>query len=300
MISSDTSRALMGTPERPTVAFERVYPADRATLWASLTDPDAAARWLGRIQGDPARVGDAFVLELGPGDTARCTVATCVPQERLTCTWAWSDEPPSEVAVELFDAPGGTGLRLVHSQLTARTGAGYGGGWEELLLALASDIDGSPRPAFDEDSAVAHWRTLADRAVVVERAFAAPPSVVWPALTTAAGLKRWWWSQWPDVTISADARPGGGYEIAAPSQGFTVSGTYLQVDPQTHLAYTWRWTDEDGTLPDEAVDIALSATASGTLVRVRHTGPWQDGAAASYEQGWGDVFDSLAGTLESA
>ncbi len=301
MISTATSRALVGTPERPTVAFERVYPTDRAGLWAAVTDSDAAARWLGRIVGAPARVGDAFTLELGPGDdVARCTVASCEPQQRLACTWTFGEEPPGEVIVELFDAQGGTGLRLTHAQLTAATGADYGRGWDELLLALASDLEGSPRPDFDAAAALAHWRLLADRALTVEREFAAPVADVWAALTTASGLKRWWWSQWPDVTITADARPGGSYEIAAPSQGFVVSGTYLEVTPEEHVSFTWRWTDEDGTLPDEAVDIRLSPTADDARVTVRHTGPWEHGAASSYEQGWNDVFDNLAVKLRAA
>jgi uncharacterized protein YndB with AHSA1/START domain len=118
---------------------------------------------------------------------------------------------------------------------------------------------------------------------------------VWRAWASADALSTWWWSHWADVTIAADVEVGGEYRIDAPEHGFTVSGEYLIVDPDHHLSFTWLWTDEDGALRDEAVDVTFRVTPTGTSLVIRHTGPWGTGGPAeSYRQGWEFVLAELA------
>jgi len=146
--------------------------------------------------------------------------------------------------------------------------------------------DPAPTAAF-EPAAAERWRAIADRVLVVERHLNASRADVWRPLTTEAGLRAWWWSHWNDVEITADARPGGSYRFTAPDAGIRIEGSYLDVDPDEHLAFTWRWTDADGTSADEACDIVLTEVDGGTSLALRHTGPWPDDAPAeSYRQGW--------------
>ena len=101
------------------------------------------------------------------------------------------------------------------------------------------------------------------------------------------------------MTIAADVRPGGEYRIDAPDHGFAVSGEYLVVEPRRRLAFTWVWTDEDGALRDEAVDVTFRETTDrARRWSIRHTGPWGTaGPAESYRQGWEFVLAELARRL---
>ncbi|GAA4056397.1 hypothetical protein GCM10023065_01290 [Microbacterium laevaniformans] len=80
-----------------------------------------------------------------------------------------------------------------------------------------------------------------------------------------------------------------------------MQGNYLAVDAPSHLAYTWAWRDDDGEMPDEAVDMRLDAVDGGTRVMILHSGPWPDDAPAeSYRHGWiftlGQLEEALAST----
>lgn len=295
-----THRAVIGSAERPTLSFDRSYPTDRQTLWSLVANADAASRWLGKIGGSPAAVGDAFTVfaDQQPDEMASASVVHCVPGERLVCTWQWPGEEPSQVSLNLSDSEDGTRLRLTHSQLTSEIVPEYGGGWEDLLLNIRTAL-GHERGEFDEAHTVKLWQRMIDRALVVTVDLQAAPSTVWTHLSTAEGLKRWWWSHWSDVTIDADVREGGSYTIAAPSAGIRLSGSFLTVEPSTRLAFSWVWQDDDPVAPDEAVDIQLEPTASGTRLTVRDTGPWESAAPAeSYRQGWQFVLGELKQLVE--
>ncbi|AQP48595.1 hypothetical protein BW730_14890 [Tessaracoccus aquimaris] len=296
---SEFIRALAGSATQPSISLERIYPTDRRGLWGAVTSPSAASRWLGTIVGAPSRPGERFAVELGPDDVADCMLEDCSPMDRLVIGWTWGDEPPGRVTVELFDAEVGTGLRLTHALLTPDTGADYGGGWEELLTDLVAWLDGRPHPDRVPGVLARQWQAMADGALELVRDLPATPDRVWQALTS--GMGEWWWSHWPDVTVEADVRPGGRYEIAAPGAGITLSGAYLAVEPTTHLAYTWQWSDADGTAPDEAVDLRLEAIPTGTRLTVRHTGAWADGTAAeAYREGWGFTLGQLEAALTAS
>lgn len=130
----------------------------------------------------------------------------------------------------------------------------------------------------------------------VDRSIAAPPSRVWDAWTTEAGLARWWWSGWDDTTYAVDARVGGSYRITAPAAGIAVSGRYVALEPPHRIEMTWVWSDDDGDGPVERVVVDLVADGDGTRVTVLHTGPWSTPEpAANYTEGWDHVLDRLAG-----
>lgn len=171
------TRTLSGAADRPTLTFERRYSAGREELWRALTDGARLARWFGTLLGAmPQGPGDSFAVDLGngPDDLGRGTITRCVRARAVAYDWVWQDEQPSHIEVTLDDvagatdvgkaAAGGTLLRLVHSLVEARHAAGYGGGWEQVLLALDDEVSGTPgyAPRFAELEAagVRAWRQL--------------------------------------------------------------------------------------------------------------------------------------------
>ncbi len=288
-------RALTGHPGRRTVSLQRDYRCEPADLWSALTEPERLARWFGRLTEVPGGVGDSFTAELSdePGDVGRGLIRVCDGRSRLAYSWQWGDEPAGLVDVTLVPVPEGTRLFLTHALLGDRGMAGYGGGWEQILGELARAFDPATT-AVVESEAVGSWRELSTAPVEIVRRLAAPPEQVWTAWTTVHGLRSWWWSHWPDVQFTVDLKIGGGYAITAPQGGFTVRGDYLAIEAPHHLAFTWQWVDGDGVTRDEACDLELVADGNGTLLTLRHTGPWPDDAGAeNYRIGWTQTLDSL-------
>jgi uncharacterized protein YndB with AHSA1/START domain len=80
-----------------------------------------------------------------------------------------------------------------------------------------------------------------------ERKLAASPELVWEGLTTADGLRGWFWSPRLDPQIEADPRVGGRYRIASAVIGMAVSGEYTTVRPHDRLEFGWQWDGEEVT-----------------------------------------------------
>lgn len=296
-----TAHALIGTPEHPELVFRRSYHAAPENLRGALHDPSRLARWFGEIDGDPAAVGDAFTASLSedPDDVAVGRVLAC-EEDLVQVSWSWQGEAESVITARVLPlAEDRSELRLHHALTEPGHAVGYGGGWEQTLQSLSRALEEeSPQAPSDEEVEAEGARTfrLLTRAPLhIERRLAAPVNRVWRALASAEGLRRWWWSQWPDVTIEADVRPGGDYRIQAPAAGITLEGTYLEVVSPSRLSFTWTWRDADGVSEDEAVDLRLAGErGGGTVLTVRHTGPWADDVPAeNYRQGWGDTLDAL-------
>lgn len=296
-MTDPVTRALTGSANAPTLTFERSYRASAADLWTALTSADRLARWFGRIPDMPHAVGDPFVALLSDeeDDVAHCVVETCDRPRELAFGWRWGDEAPSRVAATLIPLSADeTILRVDHARLEARHAVDYGGGWEELLHALDTLLGGSSSGEAAQPATNATWGRLQNSALQLERSFSATVEAVWAAFTTTERLRSWWWTHLPGVEITVDAREGGGYRLAAPQQGFAVEGTYLTVQPTSHLAFTWRWIDDEGASRDEACDLRFLPEGGGTRLILRHTGPWPDGTAAeSYRQGWDVTLDAL-------
>lgn len=300
-MSHDILRALTGSADQPAITLEQSYRTSADDLWQALTDPQRLARWFGRMSVMPVAVGDPFEVHLSddPVDFGRGVLIACHRPSTLGYTWSWGREPESEVSLSLTPVnPQQTTLRLHHRRLAPVETVGYGGGWEEILAALASvlDPDHTPTPGVEE-RAVRQWQTITARPMTLSHTFPASAADLWQAFTTAEGLRRWWWTHWDDVTIDIEA--GRGYRITVPSQRIELWGSCLSSEPGSHLAFSWCWRGADGVLvPDEAVDIRLVEVDGGTRVDVRHTGPWDDDtAAADYRVGWEFTLDSLGSRL---
>jgi uncharacterized protein YndB with AHSA1/START domain len=131
--------------------------------------------------------------------------------------------------------------------------------------------------------------------LTVRRTLPAPADRVWRALTEPKALAAWFWPERYETTAEVDLRTGGRYRIEG--KPTAVSGEYLDVDPVTRLAFTWRW---DGEEHESLVTMTLSETGDGgtELVVVHARLPEAD--VANHAQGWNDCLDRLPGYLESA
>lgn len=140
-------------------------------------------------------------------------------------------------------------------------------------------------------------------AVEVEILVAAPPARVFQAITDPAQTSQWWGQKglYRVTKSHADLRQGGTWYttgVGADGTEFTVSGTYLEVDPPHLLVHTWN--PSYSGLHETTVRWELAAQdvhglhgqsphrmGTGTLVRIRHSGfAGKIDACKSHGEGW--------------
>lgn len=105
-----------------TVAFDRVYAAPMAELWACLTKPDRMSGWLGPVEEIDLRIGGNIVLCLHPQNGAWLHGEILAFEEgrRLEFTWtvpAHGQTPEfsgTVLALGLSPVPGGCRLQFRH------------------------------------------------------------------------------------------------------------------------------------------------------------------------------------------
>lgn len=133
----------------------------------------------------------------------------------------------------------------------------------------------------------------------LERTLPAPPEQVFRALTEADALAAWFWQPDSETTVTADARPGGRFRIAAtsgPFAGTAVEGSYTMVEPPHRLAFTWRW---DGDDAQTLVTIELAATPAGTALTLVHDGFAEEFVRDNHAIGWSDCLARLPAWLSA-
>ena len=140
----------------------------------------------------------------------------------------------------------------------------------------------------------------AGSSIVAEIEIAAPPRVIFDALTTPDDLAAWWGAEGVYRTHDwkIDLRPGGEWSCLATNAGtgavMTVRGAYLEVDPPRALAFTWM-PDWEKELPATEVRYTLTPVSGGTRVQVEHSG--FEGFPQSQQghiMGWQRVFEWLS------
>jgi uncharacterized protein YndB with AHSA1/START domain len=93
-----------------------------------------------------------------------------------------------------------------------------------------------------------------DRETRVERAFEAPMSLVFEALTRPEHVRRWFSADGEPLHIcESDFRVGGSYHFAwyAGDEECSFRGTFLELEPPTRIVATWVF---DGSPEAEAVE----------------------------------------------
>ena len=132
--------------------IKRLIKAPRDRVYAAWTDPAQLKQWFGpeKVQTRDliaeTRVGGKFRWDLTNSEGEKMTCLgeyrELQPGKKIVFTWQWQDDEDWEnhtsvVTVELFDADGGTELRLTHEQLPNEASRdGHTGGWNSALDKL--------------------------------------------------------------------------------------------------------------------------------------------------------------------
>ena len=134
---------------------------------------------------------------------------------------------------------------------------------------------------------------------------AAPPERVFQALVDPKQVVQWWGGpgqggSYRCTEFESDLRAGGRWRSAGVGTDggrFEVSGECLEIDPPRLLVYSWvaSWTGDLRT----TVRWELTATAAGTLARVKHGGLAAHPEVAQSYRGWPRMLGWLQALLES-
>jgi len=127
--------------------LKRVVPAPAEQVFEAWTKPAVMGRWLAPgpmtcdAQAD-VRVGGSYRLAMTQPDGTQHVVSgtyrEIVPNQKLTFTWSWSEDPHvSQVTVSLRALGGETELTLLHEQLASEESkARHDEGWVGCLDKL--------------------------------------------------------------------------------------------------------------------------------------------------------------------
>ena len=140
-------------------------------------------------------------------------------------------------------------------------------------------------------------------AIISEIEIAAPTERVFRALTDSDELMLWFRNEGcPVKSWKMDARLGGSYSYATGQGNLTVNGVnefkcrgeILEFDPPRLLVYTWIASWHLYSDKKTIVRWELTPVASGTHVKVTHSGLADDpGSRRDYSGGWPGVVQKL-------
>ena len=133
------------------------------------------------------------------------------------------------------------------------------------------------------------------------RHYPVAPAKVWRAWTDPQALSDWFGPGEPNsVTLAqTDVRVGGRFRVAFHTQDgehHDVSGTYLEVETDRKLVFTWAWksTPERESL----VTLRFEPDGTGTTMDFLHEQFFDQAARDGHEGGWTATFEKLAHHLQ--
>ena len=140
-------------------------------------------------------------------------------------------------------------------------------------------------------------------AVISEIEITAPPARVFQALSNSDQLIRWFTdASCPTKFWQMDARLGGSYSYEGEATNIVINGVnvfkchgkILEFDPPRLLVYTWISNWHLDQKLETIVRWELTPTASGTHVKVTHSGlATEEVARKDYSGGWTGVVAQL-------
>jgi len=138
----------------------------------------------------------------------------------------------------------------------------------------------------------------------LERVLSAARSAVYRAHIDPELLARWWG---PDgfsaPSVELDARVGGTYRIEMrPPQGdsFILSGEFIEVEPSTRLAYTFRWEPPDPDDQETLAVFSLRDVDGATAVTIEQGVFATQKRRELHEQGWTQSLNRLQTLIEAS
>jgi uncharacterized protein YndB with AHSA1/START domain len=133
------------------------------------------------------------------------------------------------------------------------------------------------------------------------RLLPAPRERVFAALTRPDDVATWWGPRlFTTPQIELDLRAGGHYRFTMqPPVGarFHVSGEFLEIDPPSRLAYTFRWDEPTPDDRETVVTLTLDAVDEGTELGVRQGEFATEERLVLHRSGWTDSLDKLSTLL---
>jgi uncharacterized protein YndB with AHSA1/START domain len=104
-----------------------------------------------------------------------------------------------------------------------------------------------------------------ERELVVTRTFNGPPRIVFEAWTRPELFRRWWVPKSLGMSLRScemDVRVGGKYRLEFEPDGVAFFGTYLEVTPNSRLA----WTNEEGGEDGPVTTVTFEEMGGKTLL----------------------------------
>ncbi|WP_372782190.1 SRPBCC domain-containing protein [Phenylobacterium sp.] len=292
------------------VTLTRTFKAPAALVFDCFVDPGRFARWWGPLgcQNEilklDARPGGEISLRMfGPGfdHVMGGEFLEIAPPKRIVFLTKAFEAPGggwgivNRNTVTLEDLGASTRLTL-HTLVETAAGelvlgalGGMKTGWGQSFERLGDLVGGGGKLDLQ----------IADRRIVLTRAFDAPPEQVWRALTDPQAFAKWWNAGGCEVE-TFDVRPGGKWSVRQAAPDGSVHrffGEYRTVEPPTRLAMTQGF---DAYAPIEVVFELTEDWGRTTLTRTM-TFPdnqYRDGMAQSgLEPGAAASYDALAALL---
>jgi uncharacterized protein YndB with AHSA1/START domain len=143
---------------------------------------------------------------------------------------------------------------------------------------------------------------LASRpSLTLKRRLNASCEKVYAAWTDPEKIARWFGpAQVKAGSVSADIdlRIGGRYRISfegGDGEYFQVDGIYLEVTPNTRIAFSWAWHSTPER--ESQVTVSLQPDGGGTLLTLHHEQFFNEAARDGHARGWSDLIDKLENYL---
>ncbi|MEX0853634.1 MAG: SRPBCC domain-containing protein [Bauldia sp.] len=141
----------------------------------------------------------------------------------------------------------------------------------------------------------------ADRTLIIERVFKAPPERVFKAWTDPKILVAWWGPEGfntPDAKL--DVRVGGAWRstmVGPKGEAHVCSGVYREIAPPKRLVMTWGW-EADGRRGHETViELTFEQVGAGTRMRLIQSLFENAEQRDSHNMGWSSSFNDLERVL---
>ena len=89
----------------------------------------------------------------------------------------------------------------------------------------------------------------------------------------------------PATDMDVNPVVGGHYRLImeTPKQSSSSDGTFLIVEENRHLRYTWKWSNEDEVTE---IDVKFSSTEHGTAIHLEYSGFQSDASRDMHDSGW--------------
>jgi uncharacterized protein YndB with AHSA1/START domain len=131
----------------------------------------------------------------------------------------------------------------------------------------------------------------------------APRERVFSMLTEPAELAKWWGPRGfttPQIELNLSVGNGYRFGMQPPDADlFHLSGQFLEIDPPSHLVYTFRWEEPAPDDRETVVRLSLDALGEATQIWLSQGKFATQERLALHRSGWTDGFEKLRRLIES-